>query len=561
MSNRQYLSFFFVVAFMAFPLYASAAKGAATNNAKFCLACHADKTLTKKLMNKEILSLYIDANEFGKSVHRDTGCGGCHPDITMENHPVVKQIKSKKEYSANLSRNCSACHTAEQMRKRLPIHSALAAKGTCVECHGSHHIREVAAAKTGVKENQYCLTCHRNRITMSLKNGEPLSVYVDDAAIKNSVHSGLQCTECHTAFSKSSHPMRSFNSRRDYTVASSEACWKCHEEPYKKYEMSIHLDKLKAGDRKAPACTDCHGDHSVASTKLDKNLGLTSCNKCHGDMNSSYAAGIHGKARMKGNEKAPSCSSCHNAHNIEAAAGSTQIKEGCLKCHKDAGKLHKKWLWNPPIALASFSAAHFDVVSCATCHSPGAARGVYLSLYNRMTNKPLTDEELIKIFGTDSAGLQEKLDADKNGVINAKEVWNIFEQAIRKGEITIFMAKMDVSNAAEAHNIGAKTDAVKDCVKCHHPEAELFKDVFLVLEKDDGKPIVMKADREVLNSVYTVLPVSKFYALGSSSVEILDILFIVALLGGLAVPIGHISLRVITSPIRALRKMGKGGKK
>ena len=98
MSNKKYLSFFFVVAFMIFPLYASAAKGAATNNAKFCLACHADKTLTKKLMNKEILSLYIDANEFGKSVHASTGCGGCHPDITMENHPVVKKIASRNEY-------------------------------------------------------------------------------------------------------------------------------------------------------------------------------------------------------------------------------------------------------------------------------------------------------------------------------------------------------------------------------------------------------------------------------------------------------------------------------
>jgi hypothetical protein len=479
----------------------------------------------------------------------------------MENHPVVKKIKSRKEYSANLSKNCSSCHTAEQMRKRLPIHSALAAKGTCVECHGSHNIRGVAAARTGVKENQYCLTCHRNRITMSMKNGDTLSVYVDDSAIKNSVHAGLQCTECHTAFSKSAHPARSFSSRRDYTVASSETCWKCHDEAYKEYEMSVHLDRLKAGDRKAPACTDCHGDHSVASTKLDKNIGLSSCNKCHGDMNRSYVAGIHGKARMSGNEKAPSCSSCHNAHNIEAADGSTQIKEGCLKCHTDAGKLHKKWLWNPPIALASFSAAHFDVVSCATCHSPGAARGVYLTLHNRMTNKPLTEEELITIFGTGSAGLQEKLDTDKNGVIGAKEAWHTFSQAIRNSKITILLAEMDVSNAAEAHNIGAKADAVKDCVKCHHPQAELFRDVFLVLEKDDGKPIVMKADREVLNSLYTILPVSKFYALGSSSVRLWDILFVLAVIGGLAVPIGHISLRIITSPLRSLRRMGKGGKK
>jgi Outer membrane cytochrome MtrC/MtrF-like, domains II/IV len=561
MNNKKYLSFLLVVAFTVFPLYANAAKGGGPNNAKSCLACHADKTLTKKLMNKEILSLSIDTNKFNSSVHSKAGCGGCHPDITMENHPVVKQIISRKEYSAHLSRNCSACHTAEQLRKRQPIHSSLAAKGTCVGCHGSHYIMGIAAEKVGIKENVYCTTCHRNRISMTMNNGEGLSVYVDESAIQNSAHGKLQCTECHTGFSKSQHPVRSFESLRAYSVAMSEMCGKCHAESFKQYETSVHLDKLKAGDPKAPACSDCHGGHSIVSPKKDKNIGITSCIKCHGDMNSSYVAGIHGKARMRGNEKAPSCSSCHNAHNIESAAASTKIKEGCLKCHKDAGRLHSKWLWNPPVALASFAAAHFDVVSCATCHSPGAAQGVYLTLYNRKTDKPLTEAELMKVFQADAAGLQALLDPDKNGVISAKEVWDIFEQAIRKGKITIFMAKMDVSNAAEAHNIGAKATAIKDCVQCHHPEAALFKNVFIVLKKNAGKPMVIKADREVLNSLYTILPVSKFYALGSSSSDVLDILFIVALLGGLAVPIGHISLRVITSPIRSLRKMGKGGKK
>jgi hypothetical protein len=33
------------------------------------------------------------------------------------------------------------------------------------------------------------------------------------------------------------------------------------------------------------------------------------------------------------------------------------------------------------------------------------------------------------------------------------------------------------------------------------------------------------------------------------------------LIGGIAVPIGHITFRIITSPLRSLRRMGKGGKK
>ena len=45
------------------------------------------------------------------------------------------------------------------------------------------------------------------------------------------------------------------------------------------------------------------------------------------------------------------------------------------------------------------------------------------------------------------------------------------------------------------------------------------------------------------------------------SITLFDILFVVTLIGGLAVPIGHITLRIITSPLRSLRRMGKGGKK
>ena len=560
MDIKRFIAMFLFLSFMIFPIHAIAAKGAASDT-QLCMACHADKTLNKKLMSKEILSLYINGGEFGSSVHGRTGCSGCHPDINMQNHPRSKKITSKAEYAAGVSRNCSRCHTAEQLKKRQPIHSSLAAKGTCVGCHGSHYIRGMAAAKVGVKENAYCLTCHRNNISMPMKNGESLSVTVDASAVANSVHGKLQCTDCHAEFSKAQHPIRSFSSRRAYTIAASEGCRKCHEEADKLYATSVHLDMLKGGNLKAPTCSDCHGDHSIASVKRDRNLGITSCNKCHSEMNSSYEASIHGKAWQKGVANAPSCSSCHNAHNIDSTALTTKIKDGCLKCHKDAGKLHSKWLANPPITLSTFAAAHFDGVSCAACHAKSAGPAIYLSLYNRMTGKPLSAEEAAKSLGTDPDAFLSKMDKNANGSIDAQEMWTIFADLLKKGIITTFIGKMDVRNATEAHMIGGKADAVKDCEKCHRPGAELFQDVFIVVKNADGKPATYKADNQVLTSVFSILPVSKFYALGSMSITLLDILFVVALIGGLAVPIGHISLRIITSPLRSLRRMGKGGKK
>lgn len=565
MDNNKIIPALLFIPFLIFLSYVGTAKGAAISSPKkevqLCLACHADNTLKKKLMDKEILSLYINANDFDASVHGKTGCTGCHPDITMQNHPRVKMIAGRREYVAKLSRNCSVCHTPEQLKKRQPIHSSLASQGTCVQCHGSHYIKPVAAQKAAVKDNVYCLVCHRNNISTSMKNGEALSVFVNETALRSSAHGSLKCTECHTEFSKNRHPMRSFGSRRVYSTDLAELCWKCHSETSKRYKTSIHFEKLTAGDLKSPVCTDCHGAHSVASIKVDKAVGLRSCNRCHDNMNSSYEASVHGRARGKGNEKAPVCSSCHNAHDVQFTAMTTRIKENCLRCHKDAGKLHNKWLSNPPITLPSFAQTHFDVVACATCHSAGSERAVYLSLYNSRTGNPLTEDELAKILDTDSKGLAAKIDENGDGTIDAKEIWDLFAYLFKKGAAPILIGKMDVRTATEAHMIDSKAEATKDCDKCHSPQAEFFKDNFVAIKQDGGTRLLLKAKSEVLNSVYTILPARKFYALGSTSMKLLDILFIVALIGGIAVPIGHMSLRIITSPLRALRRMGKGGKK
>jgi hypothetical protein len=561
MDKRKLLSLFVLIAFIVFPIYVSAAKGtASSSNAQLCLACHSDKTLNMKLTNKEILSLYINSNNFAKSVHGKAGCSGCHPNISMDNHPVVKKIRSKNEYAANLSKNCSVCHTPEQFRKRLPIHSSLAAKGTCLECHGSHYIMASAVQKTGVKDNQYCMTCHSRKLSMSMKNGETLSVSVDEMRIRTSVHGSLKCTDCHKGFSTTEHPMRSFGSRRAYSTAAAENCWKCHDKVYKQYEVSVHFDQLKSGNSKAPTCSDCHGDHSVSSTKKDKGIGISSCNKCHGDMNASYEESVHGKAWKKGEANAPTCAGCHEAHGV-ASAMTTKIKEGCIRCHKNMGRVHNKWLSNPPLTLASFADAHFDVVSCSSCHSTGAERAVYLSLYDRKKGQPLSEEDLVKALDTDSDGLTAKIDENGDGIVDAKEIWDLFAHLYKKGITATFMGKMDVQKAAEAHLLGGKRTATKDCAKCHQPDAEFFKNIFIVIKKAEGKPRLLNAKEDVLNSVYTILPASKFYALGSTNVRLFDILFVIALIGGIAVPIGHMSLRIITSPLRALRRMGKGGRK
>ena len=106
MDTKKFMAIFLFISFMIVPIYANAANGGASET-RLCMACHADKTLNKKLLDREIMSLYINGSEFAVSVHGKQGCSGCHPSITMQNHPKSKRIKSKAEYLAGASRNCS----------------------------------------------------------------------------------------------------------------------------------------------------------------------------------------------------------------------------------------------------------------------------------------------------------------------------------------------------------------------------------------------------------------------------------------------------------------------
>ncbi len=112
MGTKKFISVFLFLSFMILPLYVSAAKGVSAEGNKLCFACHSDKNLNKKLMNKEILSLYVNSSEFASSVHGKTSCTGCHPDISMDNHPRSRKIKSRQDFALSVSRNCSNCHTA-----------------------------------------------------------------------------------------------------------------------------------------------------------------------------------------------------------------------------------------------------------------------------------------------------------------------------------------------------------------------------------------------------------------------------------------------------------------
>ena len=73
-------------------------------------------------------------------------------------------------------------------------------------------------------------------------------------------------------------------------------------------------------------------------------------------------------------------------------------------------------------------------------------------------------------------------------------------------------------------------------------DAEPFQNVTVSLSRKDGRKESFKADPKVLNSAMSVESVGGFYAPGGTRIKLLDGLLVLALLGGLAVPVVHIGL-------------------
>ena len=58
----------------------------------------------------------------------------------------------------------------------------------------------------------------------------------------------------------------------------------------------------------------------------------------------------------------------------------------------------------------------------------------------------------------------------------------------------------------------------------------------------DGRRVGYGANADVLNSAISVNSVSGFYAIGGTRIKLLDILLILAILGGLGIAVGHVTL-------------------
>jgi formate dehydrogenase gamma subunit len=283
--------------------------------------------------------------------------------------------------------------------------------GDCLDCHqdadevGEENVvsADNFAGGPHVEDNDvFCTSCH--------SGGE---AHMDDPGPM----AAATCTQCHDdvigEFSESAHATRTARadqkqpdcfschgpahlirySREDQASPMNRlnqpaTCGSCHSgEILDNYKKSIHGQKLQAGDKDGPTCSNCHGSHGIlpADIKRDprfKRQVLQKCGGCHTDIYNTYKQSIHGTAFLEGNiTESATCADCHSSHEIlppdnpSSTVYPTKIKADCAVCHSDLKLIKRFGL--PSDVVQTYERSYHgraiglgdtQVANCASCH-------------------------------------------------------------------------------------------------------------------------------------------------------------------------------------------------
>jgi cytochrome c554/c'-like protein len=317
--------------------------------------------------------------------------------------------------------------------------------------------------------------------------------------------------------------------------------------------LHVAADEFARSVHAPLGCAACHsevdlkthpgGGKAFATAREFSLAQAGACRQCHEDAFKQHEGSVHAARISQGNPLAPTCTGCHGFHTVTPKTA----YQTCVTCHATALGAHRQWLPNATL--------HHEVVSCAACHAPAALRMVDLRLFDGQT----------KTWGTEKAGEQwfEKLarsqDADGNG-LDPVELDRLVKaiQAQGKAVPDTFRGRIELRTNVEAHRLADKSKAIKACDSCHRAGAEPFQNVTVSITGPDGRPVRHAAQQQVLASALAVASLPEFYAIGGTRSTLLDVLFVLALLGGAGFPLGHMAVRWMFRKYRDRKAGGPG---
>lgn len=373
---------------------------------------------------------------------------------------------------------------------------------------------------------------------------------ISTPAFLASRHSETSCTDCHDNLDEKDHGKVSvpMTSKRDYRLSYQDACTTCHKRTMATFKDSVHAHLGKAGNDKAPICSDCHNPHTQIDVKVVQPIANVPSAGCHQDIFKAYAGDVHGLQRVAKGKNAPLCADCHSSHKIQAAPLGDALKDTCLSCHKDAAAQHEVWLPN--------SGRHFETISCPVCHAPDALCRVNLRLVDSDGKQQIRQahgmpqfERIMQTVNPSGRSLNE---------IELGNFLKVFNAEHSAGP-AMLRGRLEVQSGVHAHQLGGKEKAIKDCAVCHQAGAVPFQSVVLTVAGVDGRPLRRHVDKEVLTSLTALGSLRGFYTIGSSRIQLLDYLLILVVLGVVCVPVAHYSVHRLFKTKRDQRRAELAG--
>lgn len=235
-----------------------------------------------------------------------------------------------------------------------------------------------------------CLVCHSDNTLTGTHDGRTRSVYVEQKKFAASIHGKLACIDCHSDLEKKEFPHEE--------KLAKVSCAGCHADEAEQHATSLHGRAVARGDKLAPVCQDCHGNHEILPVKDPRSAVAPQkvpflCGRCHQEGSpvqqqreihqtkilENYSESIHGEALLrKGLVVTATCASCHTAHQIlphtdaRSSIARRNIAATCARCHAQIENVHRKVirgeLWEKEVHV---------LPACPDCHQPHRVRKVF----------------------------------------------------------------------------------------------------------------------------------------------------------------------------------------
>ncbi|MCP4899150.1 MAG: hypothetical protein GY906_19450 [bacterium] len=361
-----------------------------TNVPVLCGTCHhegSEVSLQHDIPQNRILENYSQSIHgeglFRKGLTVTAVCTSCHTS-----HEILEHTDpSSSIHHDNVATTCTACHSRIEEVHVKVIEGRLWEEEphkipSCADCHSPHKIRQRTLRAKGAA-NEDCLRCHSDPNMTMERDGELLSLYVDEEAYTLSMHGGTACAQCHSDVALADErPCEESIGKVDCSV--------CHAEQVQQHSQSEHGLLVAAGDPDAPNCLDCHEKHTTQSHRIPTSPTYARnvpelCARCHRqgeaaamrlhseipDIVGSYVMSIHGKGLVEsGLVVSATCTDCHTAHAPRRAddpASSVypdNVAATCGECHHGIEETFKTSIHWP-----GNSDTDRDLPTCEDCHT------------------------------------------------------------------------------------------------------------------------------------------------------------------------------------------------